>query len=106
MDCGSNLSLLRRGGDPATHVDLCGVMRFESMKAAFEVWIGKWSQKLVSELCLLYNKYRMDDGAGNTMMIALIADMLTPTNLNIPVNSFAVATILLTDGYLERLCGG
>jgi len=78
---------------------------FDELKQFFEEWFNNQTEKL-KKLCVDYDycQKRQQQNNQQTLLIAGVADSLTTILVGIPVNFVAVATILVSGKFLDRLC--
>lgn len=82
-----------------------GVMpKLPALKEMCEGWLNKQTPILKEKLCPPYCQKRQEYQEQETLLIAALADILTVTLTGIPINSMAVAAILVTTKRLDKLC--
>jgi hypothetical protein len=74
------------------------------LKHLCESWINQQKPVLQNKLCPSYCQRLQQLQEHEPLLIAAIADILTIAFTGIPLNSIAVAVILVTINYLEQFC--
>jgi hypothetical protein len=92
-------------GDPDFDPDIqpVGIIKPEEIKKRFEDWFQGNKKTLKNGICNDWHRLLKDDVVLHSM-IALLAQTIETLHFQIPVHCVAVAAILLTKGYMERLC--
>jgi hypothetical protein len=79
-------------------------LNLSSIKKLFEIWFEKWSIKISEVVCDVYSKYQGAVVKNSVAIITALAKALDLIDFGVPVNKFCSATLLLTEGYLQRIC--
>ncbi len=67
-------------------------------------WIKQQQETLKSESCGKYCQIRQQFQNQETLLIAGVADGLSVVFVGIPINVIAVATILVSEKHLDKIC--
>ncbi|MEN8221033.1 MAG: hypothetical protein ABFS56_32715 [Pseudomonadota bacterium] len=82
-----------------------GVMpKLPELKEMCEGWLNQQTPILKEKLCPRYCQKRQEYQEQETLLIAVVADLLTITFTGVPINFVAVAVILVTAKRLDKLC--
>jgi hypothetical protein len=76
----------------------------DTLKKLFEKWINKHKQEISEQLCEQYCQKKQQFQNKESLLIAGVTDGLAVILAGIPVNSVVVATILVADRFLDRIC--
>ena len=72
----------------------------------FEQWMEHQRDLLVAAVCPSWKEFSISTKAvATSVLVANVADALTLMNFIIPVNTVATAGILVSQGYIDELCG-
>ena len=88
-----------------SHIQLYGPSPpIEFLKVKFKEWVDKNKTQLKEEICLKW-KYstKKDNGPITLLIIAVIADCLTPLFKDAP-NLIAMGTALVVGNFLDEIC--
>jgi len=80
------------------------IPKVSALKEMCEGWIKQESPALKEKLCPPYCQKRLEYQDQETWLIAAMADILTVSFTGVPINSVAVAVILVTTKRLDRFC--
>jgi len=80
------------------------IPKLPALKKMFEGWIDQQTPVLKAKFCESYCQKRQQLQDQETRLIAMVADILTFTFAGIPINSIAVAVILVTTKRLDHFC--
>lgn len=74
------------------------------LKQVFEQWIEQQKPILTAKVCGEYCQKRQQYQSQEPLLIAAVADMLAVVLIGMPINSIAVAVILVTKKRLDQFC--
>jgi hypothetical protein len=74
------------------------------LKQVFEQWLEQQKSIFTAKLCGEYCQKRQQLQEQESLLIAAVADILTVALIGMPVNSVAVAVILVTKKRLDKFC--
>jgi len=69
-----------------------------------EDWIGQKQESIKTNFCAKYSQMRKQFQNQETLLIAGVADGLSVVLVGVPINVVAVATILVSEKHLDRIC--
>lgn len=80
------------------------IPKLPELKKMCEGWIDQQTPVLKAKFCDSYCQKRQQLLNQETRLIAAVTDILTVTFAGFPINSIAVAVILVTTKHLDHLC--
>jgi hypothetical protein len=78
--------------------------KLSELQKMCENWIKQQTPFIKENLCPPYCQKRQQYQDQEVWLIAMVADILTFTFSGVPINSVAVAVILVTTKHLDKLC--
>ncbi|MBE9562121.1 MAG: hypothetical protein IMF12_04575 [Proteobacteria bacterium] len=76
----------------------------DELKKLYEDWIKQQQEVIKIKFCKKYFQMRKQFQNQETLLIAGVADSLSSVFVGFPINLIAVATILVSEKYLDRIC--
>ncbi len=67
-------------------------------------WIKQQQESIKTNFCKKYSQMRKQFQNQETLLIAGVADSLSVVFVGVPINLVAVATILVSEKHLDRIC--